>query len=117
MPLTLACHEGAFSDGIESFVSKSFLNGMINPSRFLRKNMDENLLLRRLVQSTSYRMQNCEDDMHIMPQDDWFDHLDDVNCPCLPTVDPENQREYKLGQARFEVWVHNRIKHDKDRCQ
>lgn len=48
-------------------------------------------------------MENFETDVHFLPMDDWFEHLPDVNCPCLPTQDL-TEHETK------NVWVHNRIK-------
>lgn len=71
---------------------------------------------KRLLQSTTYRMRNVEDDLHCMPQDDWFEHLADCNCPCNPKPDEENKRDIQRGYADKVVWVHRQIKYNKEGC-
>jgi hypothetical protein len=56
-----------------------------------------------LEHSTSVRFENLESDIHFLPMDDWFEHLPDVNCPCLPILDTNDK-------GSKNVWVHNRIK-------
>jgi len=48
-----------------------------------------------------------------MPQDDWFEHEADANCPCSPKLDPQNRQDIRRGLADKYVWVHNQIKYNK----
>lgn len=75
--------------------------------------MDE--LTRRQLGTTFLRRENWEGDIHMIPQDDWFDHSEDVNCACNPQPDVENNKELKRGEAHSQLWIHNRIK-DKEGC-
>jgi hypothetical protein len=68
---------------------------------------------KRLVLSTTYRIRNFENDLHLMPQDDWFDHESDANCPCCPFVDPHNKKELASGRSTSTLWVHKQIKNNK----
>lgn len=60
------------------------------------------------------RIVNYEDDIHCMPQDDWFEHVADANCQCSPQLDPKNLEYVRMGQADKYVWVHNQIKYSKE---
>jgi hypothetical protein len=62
------------------------------------------------LHSTIQRVQNFESDLHFVPQDDWFEHLQDANCPCNPKLDAENLRETKSGLAHAQIWVHTCVK-------
>ena len=63
--------------------------------------------------STIVRVVNFEDDIHCMPQDDWFEHMPDANCPCNPILDEKNKVDILRGLAHKYVWVHNQIKYNK----
>lgn len=66
------------------------------------------------TQSTSYRIVNFDDDLHLIPNDDLFEHLQDVNCPCIPFQDKTNEIEISQGLADKVLWVHRRIKGNKE---
>lgn len=68
----------------------------------------------KLLKSGIYRIVNFEDDTHCIPNDDWFEHPSDVNCPCAPYLDRENLLDIKIGRASRHVWVHNQIKYNKE---
>jgi len=53
-------------------------------------------------------------DMHVTPQDDWFDHPADRNCPCSPFQDPQNVLDINQGRASKYLWVHRQIKYQKE---
>lgn len=65
------------------------------------------------IHSTSYILANFKEDMHIMPMDDWFEHLADVNCPCNPYMDEKNKVDMVRGYADQYIWVHRRVKGNK----
>jgi len=69
---------------------------------------------RRALKSASYRIANFESDVHFMPQDDWFEHNPDVNCACHPFLDAKNSVDMKRGLASKYVWVHRRIKDNRE---
>jgi hypothetical protein len=48
-----------------------------------------------------------------MPQDDWFEHMPDANCPCNPKLDEKNRQDIRNGYAAKYVWAHNQIKYNK----
>lgn len=77
--------------------------------------MDE-IKFRMEVAITLYTKVNHESDYHVIPQDDWFDHIEDVNCVCGPKLDPQNQKEKRMGRAVFDVWVHHQIKWSRENC-
>lgn len=77
--------------------------------------MDENQW-RALVATTFYRMNNLDGDLHVMPRDDWFEHIQDVNCVCTPKPDEKNAQEKKAGLAQHTVWVHNQVKYGREGC-
>ena len=56
---------------------------------------------------------NFEKDIHVIPNDDWIEHISDVNCECSPKIDIENAKEVKSGLADKYVFVHNQIKYNK----
>ena len=60
---------------------------------------------------------NYEDDLHLMPMDDYFEHEPQLNCDCRPFPDPTNAVEFSAGLANKEVFVHRRVKEDKEGCQ
>lgn len=60
--------------------------------------------------STSYRIQDFDDDIHIMPNDDWFKHDASINCACNPYHDIKNALDIKQGYASKYVFVHRKIK-------
>lgn len=66
------------------------------------------------MHSTVYRTVNFDGDLHLIPQDDLFEHLYDCNCPCLPFQDPKNREERLSGLADVDLWVHRRIKDSKE---
>lgn len=57
---------------------------------------------------------NFEKDIHVIPNDDWIEHVSDVNCECSPKIDIENVKEVKNGIADKYVFVHNQIKYNKE---
>ena len=59
------------------------------------------------------RTVNFEDDIHCMPQDDFWEHEPDSNCWCNPKIDPKNKQDIYRGLAHKYVWVHNQIKYNK----
>lgn len=61
--------------------------------------------------STSYRQVNFSSDIHYIPNDDWFKHDYDVNCPCLPYLDTKDTFEETKGK---QIFVHRQIKGNKD---
>ena len=67
------------------------------------------------LRSGVFRIVNFDDDIHCIPNDDWFEHLEDANCPCGPSLDQQNLLDIKSGSASKHVWVHNQIKYNKDR--
>lgn len=56
---------------------------------------------------------NFEKDIHVIPNDDWIEHVSDVNCECNPKIDPKNQQDIYYGLAHKHVWVHTQIKYNK----
>ncbi len=70
---------------------------------------------KRAIRSTAYRIREFDDDIHMTPQDDWFDHIDSPNCPCSPVIDPLNKVDVRRGLASKYVWVHKQVKyHQRD---
>lgn len=65
--------------------------------------------------STTYRRVNFDGDLHVVPQDDWFEHLFDVNCPCNPQLDTSTEVAQKIGTAGASVFVHLCIKLEKEK--
>lgn len=63
--------------------------------------------------SVRYMLVNFEDDMHVVPQGDLFEHDANVNCPCHPYIDPKNREDMRRGFATRYVWSH-RIIADKE---
>lgn len=59
------------------------------------------------------RVVNFEDDIHCMPNDDWYAHEKDANCWCNPKLDEKNKQEILRGLAHRHVFLHNRIKYNK----
>ena len=57
-----------------------------------------------------------DEDIHVMPMDDWFNHLPSINCVCRPFPDTANEVEVRAGLAVKEVYVHRRIKEDREGC-
>jgi len=68
---------------------------------------------KKSVHSTVIRTVNFEDDIHCIPQDDWFEHMPDANCPCNPKLDEKNRQDIRNGYAAKYVWAHNQIKYNK----
>jgi len=69
---------------------------------------------KKLIHSTIIQLVNFENDIHCMPQDDWFEHVPDCNCPCNPKPDAKNTEQMQLGLANKNVWVHQCIKYAKE---
>jgi len=67
----------------------------------------------RLLASAPVRYLNWASDIHVTPQDDWFDHSADLNCPCHPFQDPQNILDIRAKCASKYVWVHRQIKYNK----
>lgn len=72
-----------------------------------------------MLQHTSQKKQlqkrlNFEKDIHVIPNDDWIEHVSDVNCECNPKIDIECEREVKNGMSNRHVFVHNQIKYNKE---
>lgn len=56
---------------------------------------------------------NFEKDIHVIPNDDWIEHVSDVNCECSPKIDEKNRQDIMRGLADKYVFVHNQIKYNK----
>lgn len=48
-----------------------------------------------------------------MPMDDIIEHIESPECPCLPFIDPENERDVRQGEADCFVYVHNLVRKSK----
>ncbi|HZX13718.1 MAG TPA: hypothetical protein VFF49_04885 [Thermodesulfobacteriota bacterium] len=54
-----------------------------------------------------------KDPIHCMPMDDIIEHIESPECPCLPFIDPENERDVRQGEADCFVYVHNLVRKSK----
>lgn len=61
--------------------------------------------------SQRYLLLNFEEDMHVVPAEDSFEHDAHVNCPCHPFVN--NRQDVMRGLAHCYVWEH-RLVSDKE---
>jgi hypothetical protein len=57
-------------------------------------------MLKKPEHSTIVMVVNFEDDIHCMPQDDWFEHMPDANCPRNPILDEKNKVDILRGLAQ-----------------
>ena len=64
-------------------------------------------------QGGTYKIVDFDDDIHVLPYDDWFEHDPSINCPCRPYHDSKNSLEIKLGYASKYVFIHRQIKGNK----
>lgn len=62
-----------------------------------------------VVLGAPIRLNNLASDVHLLPQDDWFEHYEDVNCACNPRLDIIG-----IGDIKEEIWVHTCIRLQKE---
>ena len=52
------------------------------------------------------RLLKSDGHVHVIPRSKIFNHVDNAVCGCKPHWDEHNKREYVVGYAEHQVWVH-----------
>jgi hypothetical protein len=50
---------------------------------------------------------------HVIPSDDYLEHIKHERCTCRPDWDFKNKQLYLRGQVEVKVFIHNRWKDKK----